>query len=260
MLTRPDYSFLQPSEKAVQNYRSLKQANIVVYALLGVLVVLGIWNVLTLASIIRADTAIDLADTGSISSHISSRLILWISLLTLGIYIFKEWKWGERTFAAVYFLAGLFFLAMVPVMSAEMEPAEENMVVRFTLNYCTPGAIEGGEMLDSSLCTLVDPADYTVFMASENPVSEDPEWLTPNAGDSFGHGWQVEARGKFRVYFLLEQPSAEQCDSALTTSVASPERHGHHCLERDGKTWLVQAYETSANEGGRLTVYQEVEP
>lgn len=231
-----------------------------VYSLLGVLVVLGIWNVLTLASLIRTDSARDLADISSIGGHISSQLILWISLLTLAIFIFKEWKWGERSFAVVYFLAGLFFLAMVPVMSAEIEPAEESMVVKFTLNSCEPGAIEGGELLNSSLCTLVDPADTTVYMASEEPVNGDPEWLTADTQDSFGSGWQVEARGKFRVYFLLEQSSIEQCESRLTTSVFAPDRLGHNCMEQDGTAWLVQPFDTSAAEGGRLIVYQEIAP
>lgn len=261
MLTNSEYSFLQPSEKAVHNFRRLKQANTVVYALLGVILLLGIWNVLVLASLIRSDSATDLADIGSIRSHISSQLIMGVSLITLAIFIFKEWKWGERSFAMVYFLAALLFLGLVPVMSAEMEPIEESMAVKFTVNHCEPDSIEGGEVLNSSGCLLVDPTDTTAYMTTSDPTSGDPEWLSPNSQDSFGSSWQVDARGRFRVYFLLEQNSMEHCTSApISTSVPPRERYGHHCLERDGEVWLVQAFETSAAEGGRLIVYQEVAP
>ena len=261
MLTSGDYHFLKPSEKAIHNFRRLQQANTVVYALLAVLVLLSIWNVITVASVIRSSSTTDLVDVGSIRSHISSQLITWVALIALAVFIFKEWKWGERSFSMIYYLAPLFFLAMVPVMSAEIEPAEESMSVKFTLNYCEPGAIEGGEVVDSTLCALVDPADTTVLMTSADPMDSDEEWRTPDSGDSFGNAWQVEARGKFRVYFLLQQGSMDTCTSAnVATSVIEQERQGHTCLEREGRAWLVQPFETSTIEGGRLIVYQEMEP
>lgn len=261
METSGDYAFLKPSTKAAHNFKRLQQANMLVYALLGVLVILGIWNVLAVASLIRTDAATDLADIGSISSHISSRLIMWVALITLAVFVFKEWKWGERSFSAIYFLAPLFFLAMVPVMSAEVQPNEETMVVKFTLNHCEPGAIEGGEVVNSDLCTILDPEDTTVYLSASNPTDDDVEWRAPNSGDSFGNGWQVDARGRIRVYIMFAQDSLDQCESiTMTTSVMPRERLGYQCIERDGKAWLVQPYETSSVEGGRLIVYQEVTP
>lgn len=261
MLTRSDYSFLKPSEKAAQNFRRLQQANIVAYALLAVLVLLGIWNIIALSSLMRSDTATDLADVSSIRGHISSQLITALALITLAFFIFKEWKWGERSFSMVYFLAPLFFLAVVPVMSAEVEPAEDGMVVKFTLNACEPGIIENGQVMDSSLCSLADLADTSVYMTHADPMEGDPEWHAPDMRDSFGSGWNVEARGRFRVYFLLEQNSMDQCTSAqIATSVFAQSRQEQNCLERDGQAWLVQPYETSTVEGGRLIVYQEVAP
>lgn len=255
-----EYSFHEPSASAKHTFRRLRQANTIVFVLLGLLVVLGIWNVLTLAELIRAD-ARDLAEIGSIRSHISSQLITWVSAITLIVFVLKEWKWGERTFGGVFLLTGLLFLWLVPVMSAEVEPELETMQLRVMINHCQPGGIEGSMVVDSSLCTLAPPESVEMFMTTSDPLDGDPEWLEPDNISDFGPEWIVEVRGKFRVYFLIEQQSMEQCtDSRMTTSVPSAEQHGHHCLEQDDQVWMVQAYETSAVEAGRLTVYQEVDP
>lgn len=260
MFTMRDDSLHRPSDRAEQAFRQQTRFNRIIFVLMVIIALLGVWNIFVLVSIIR-EGAVDLAKNGTIMDHLSSRLIILTSLVTLSLYLYKEWKWGEGGFAMAFFLAPLLFLGLVPVMSAEVEPAEEPMQVKFTLNQCEPGAIEGGEVLDSSLCVLVDPAETTVYMTASDPMDGEPDWLTPDAQDSIGFGWNVEARGKFRVYFLLEQESVEQCESsAISTSVSSRERHGHHCLERDGQVWLVQAYETSSVEGGRLTMYQEIMP
>lgn len=260
MLTMRDQTVHHRSATAEHTFRRLHQANIVVFVLLGLLLLLGIWNVWTLTSIIRSD-ARDLADVGSIHSHISAQLITWVSIVTLAVFVFKEWRWGERSLGGVFVLAGLLFLWLVPVMSAEVEPTEESMQVAFTLNHCEPGAIEGSTLVDSSLCLLVSPDNMTMFMTASDPLDGDPEWLAPDEVTQFGAGWNVEARGRFRVYFLLEQDSIEQCrESRLVTSVPPRERYGHQCLEQDGQVWLVQAYETSHVETKRLIIYQEVEP
>lgn len=259
MFTMRNDSLHRPSDRAEADFRRLSHFNKIILGMMIVLVILGVWNIIVLAATIRSE-AVDLADSGSIMSHISSRLIILAALVTLALYLYKEWKWGEFGFSMAFFLGPLLFLTLVPVMSAEVEPAEESMVVKFTLNHCAPGGIEGGEVLDSSKCTLVDPADYTVYMTDSEPVNGDQEWLTPDTQDSYGSGWQIVTRGRFLVYFVVEQPSLDQCNARISTSVPASERRGHHCLERDGKVWLVQAFETSAAEGGRLIVYQEFAP
>lgn len=260
MFTMRDGSLYRPSERAEHAFRLQTRFNKIIFAMMAIIVILGVWNIIVLAGTIGGG-AVDLSETDSILSHISSRLMILASLITLALYLYKEWKWGEGGFAMAFFLAPLLFLALVPAMSAEVQPAEESMQVKFTLNHCDPGAIEGGEVLNSADCTLVNPAEMTVFMTASDPMEGDPEWLEPDAQDSIGVGWNVETHGMFRVYFLLEQDSIEQCESArLSTSVSSRDRFGHHCLEQDGQAWLVQAFETSPDEGGRLTMFQEVAP
>lgn len=260
MFTVHNDSLHRPSERAEHAFKQQQLFNRILTGLMILLAGLGVWNILELAALIRSD-AQDLADISSILNHPSSRIIFLVAFITLVVYLYKEIKWGDAGFAMSFFLAPLLFFALVPVMSAEVQPAEENMAVKITLNYCEPGAIEGGEVLNNDACTLVDPASQQVFLTESNPMEGDPEWLSPNSQDDFGSSWSVQARGEFRVYFLLAQDSMEHCESApLTSSEPSPERLGHSCLEQDGQAWMVQPYETNTAEGGRLIVYQEAAP
>lgn len=248
-----------PSASAEHSYRRLRQANIAFYVLLGIMAIIAIWSVLTVIAMIRGGAS-DLADIQSIQEHISTRLMNATAIAALALFAFKEWKWGDRSFGMVFILAPFVFLWLVPVMSAEVQPAEEPMQLAFTLNHCEPGAISGTVLVDSSLCLLVNPDTVDVYMTTSDPIDGNPEWLAPDGRNSFGAEWNVDARGKFRVYFLMEQPHIDQCHARLVTSVPQRERYGHHCLEQDGKVWLVQAFESSNVENRRLNIYQEVEP
>lgn len=247
-------SIYKPSETAIQSYRNLHQANRIFYASLGVLVVIGIWNVFYVASLIRSGVT-DLAEIGEVSTHISSRLITLVAVLALALFIYKEWKWGDRGFVMAYPLAALLFLWLVPVMSAEIQPEEESMVVMFTLNECEPGAIQDGQLADSSLCELIAPDSYNVQLATSNPFDNDAEILASASEDSFGHGWPVEARGRFQVYFMVEQPSMEACQNIeFVTNQMGVSLGGNDCLEHEGAVWKVYPFVTSTEEGGRLSV------
>lgn len=254
------HSIYKPSETAIQSYRNLNQANRIFYALLGVLVLLGIWNVFYVASLIRSGVT-DLAAIGEVGTHISTRLITLVAIVALALFIYKEWKWGDRGFVMAYPLAALLFLWLVPVMSAEIQPAEESMVVMFTLNECETGAIVDRALADSSLCELVAPDSYNVQMATSNPFDSDAQILAPSNEDSFGHGWPVEARGRFQVYFMVEQPSMEACQNTeFVTNQMGVSLDGDDCLEHEGAVWKVYPFVTSTEEGGRLSVSYVREP
>lgn len=260
MLTMRDSSVHQTSPSAEQSFRRLRQANILVLGLLGVLVVLGIWNVLTMASIVRGGVP-DLADVSSIRGHISSRLITWISLITLAIFVFKEWKWGERGIGMTLFLAPLLFLWLVPVMSAEVEPTEEPMELGFTFSLCESGGIEGGRLLDASKCDVVPLQEGDIFMSASNPMEGDPQPQSPDTLRPQLAEWSIIGRGKFIVYFMVPQDSMEICESSrFTTSLRADQQIGHYCLEHGGEVWSVHPLLTSAVDVQWMGVYQEVEP
>lgn len=252
-----DYSAFSPSERAQRNYEKLDRANKICYALLAVIGVLGIWNIIEVTALIRAG-ARDLADISSIMDHISSRLIVGLAVVALAVFLFKEWKWGDRGFGGVYFLAGLLFLGLVPTMSAEIQPAEEDVLVSLTLNQCEAGAIEGSSVLDSSLCLLQEPGSYNVVLAEANPMENDAKRLEPISQDSVGVNWTIVARGTVRVYAMVEQPSLESCEASKV--VNNTAEYGHFCMEDGGTAWLVQPFEASAATGNRLVLHQEPAP
>lgn len=252
-----DYSAFSPSQRAQENYRKLELFNKICYGLLAVMVVLGIWNIIEVATLIRSGVR-DLADIASIMDHISSRLILGVGAVALAIFIFKEWKYGERGFAGVYFLAALLFLGLVPTMSAEIQPAEEDLLVSLTYNVCDPDAVEGGVVIDSSLCLLQEPDNYNVMLAASNPQESDAERQAPGGQDSVGVNWTINGRGNVRVYAMVEQQSLEICESSKVAN--NTDGYGHFCMEEDGTAWLVQPFEVSSATGNRLVIHQEFAP
>lgn len=261
MLTTRNMTFHEPSASAERTFRRLRQANIVVYVLIGLIVLCAIWNVITVADMIRGVSTPDLADVGSIRTHISARLVTILSIVTLAVFAFKEWKWGERSFTMFFLLTPLLFLFLVPVMASEVEPTEEAMGLEFSINLCRPGGIEGGELMDRSLCDIAPLEEGQVFLATSNPMDGDTEWIAPEGLTDRQARWNVVGRGEFVVYYLFAQNSMEQCETARTTTSVSPhERRGYQCLEQDGQAWLVQPFVTSALKTGWLVLYQEVVP
>lgn len=261
MLSLKNLDLLNESSSAQQTYRKLHIANRICQVLLVVLVLLGFWNVIAVASLIRGVNAPDLADVGSILTHLSTRLIWIVSAIALAFYLFKEWKWGERGFPMVFFLAGLLFLVLVPTMSAEIEPAEEPVTLDLTYSICAPGGLEGSMLLDASKCEISRPAEGEVFLGNANPLEGDADLIAPSRVESGYTRWNLEARGRFTVYFMVKQPSVEHCETArVVTSVNPDKQRGHECFEHDGTAWLVMPFETSAVDSGYLTIYQESAP
>lgn len=259
MLPR-DMSVYAPSARAEQNYRRLHRANLAFYAILAVMAILGVWNVISVASMIRGG-AVDLADVSSITEHPSARLINILAIVALIVVIVKEWKWGDRNFAIVGFLGILLFLWLVPVMSAEIQPAEDQVRLDITYTQCAPGGIEGSSDLDTSLCEIADMNSVTMFMAASNPLEGEVELLPPDAVQPNTAQWNVTARGHFTVYFLVEQDSIEACEAArFTTSASSRDEVAHHCLEQGGVAYSAHPYTTDVDANSWFTIYQEREP
>lgn len=254
-----DWSVYAPSARAEHNYRRLRQANMVFYAILGLMAILCVWNVIEVASMIRGG-ATDLALVDSIQGHLSTRLINTLALVALAIFAFKEWKWGDRNFGMVFVLGLLLFLWLVPVMSAEIQPTEEQMRLEVTHSQCAPGGIEGGQILDSSQCELVPMGEGDIWMSASNPMDGDTEMLPPDALQPNLARWNITARGHFTVYFMLPQESGEACENfRFTTSVSARDAIGHDCLQRDGTVYSVHPFTTNSEANIWFTIYQEVQ-
>lgn len=259
MLPR-DYSVYAPSPQAEHNYRQLRQANYVFYGILVLMAIVGVWNVLTVTSMIRGGVT-DLADNGSIQTHISTQLINFLAIAAIAVFAFKEWRWGDRHFGMVFILGILLFLWLVPVMSAEIQPAEEDMRLEVTYTLCAPGGIEGGQVLDSSKCEIASMQDGDIWMSASNPMNGDADLLPPDSLQPNLARWNITARGHFTVYFLLPQDSLAACeDFRFTTSVSARDAIGHECFERDGMAYSVHPFTTNSEANIWFTIYQESEP
>lgn len=246
------------SAAAVHTYKRLHQLTLLSYFLLAAIAILGMWSVLKATGTLGT-TVPDLADVGSIRDHISAQLVTWLAAITLALYIFKEWRYGDRGFVMVYFLTGLLALWLLPVVASEFEPSPVQLEMEFTLNTCQPGGIEGDTVADRSLCSITRPSELNVLMSDADPARSDALVRTPDVNLDNLSRWNVEGQGQFRVYFLLEQESMGACEgSRFVTDRQSAEGLATACIERDGTVWSMHPFVTSENQTGRLVVYQEL--
>ena len=245
------------STTSVHNYKRLHQFSLLSYVLLALIAGLGMWSILKVTGAFGT-TVPDLADVGSIRDHFSAQLVTWLAVITLALYIFKEWRYGERGFVMVYFLAGLLALWLLPVVASEFEPPLVQLEMEFTLNICQPGGIEGDTVVDRSLCSIANPGDLNVMMGNAEPGRSSAVIRVPDVNLDNLSRWNVEGRGQFRVYFLLEQDSLAACEgSRFVTDRQSADGFTTECIERDGQVWSMHPFVTSENQTGRLVVYQE---
>lgn len=252
-----DWSVYSPSAHAEHNYRRLHQANIVFYIMLGLMAICGIWNVIAVADMIRGG-ATDLSLVASIQQHISTRIINFLAIAALALFAFKEWKWGDRSFGMVFVLGLLLFLWLVPVMSAEVQPAEEQLRLDVTYTLCAPGGIEGSSVLDSSKCEIATMEEGSMWMSASNPLEGDFETVPPDTLRPNLASWNITARGHFTVYFMLPQESMEVCENTrFTTSVSGRDAIGTQCLEHEGTAFSVHPFTTNADANTWFTIFQE---
>ncbi len=260
MFTVRDSSLYQPSQKAQEAFRRQQIFNRIITALMIFMGILTVWNFITIASILRSG-AVDLADTRSILSHISSRLLFISAAITFVLVVIKEWKWGDPGFATSFILAPILFFALVPVMSAELQPAEEEMRLSASFTVCEPGGLEALAERDTSLCESVHAEEGRVLMSATNPADSDGELLEPDNVETDRASWDVEARGEFTVYFLLQQESREACEnSTFAQSAEQSPTDTFDCVDVDGVAYSSHPFVTSNTAGKWFSMIQEVAP
>lgn len=257
MFNQDPTNIYQTSPVAIHHHKRYKQFSLVTYALLAVIGVLGVWTILKIAGAFGSSIP-DLADVASISDHVVTRLVTILAVISLVIFLFKEWRFGEFNFNMIYFLVPLLALWLFPVVAAELESDVARFDVEFQLTRCETGAFGDGQV-NSDLCKIVPAEDVTVLMSNANPTRDDAIIREPQSATSEYQRWYVESRGEFYVYFLLQHESMEECEGsqmAMGRDTSAP--YAFECMEYDGSAWSVHKFQTSENQTGRLVVFQEL--
>lgn len=258
MLTMRNPTIHEASAKADAHYRTLKVFNIVVTTLLVVIAALAIVNIAAAVSMFRTEIQ-DLADIGSIREHFTTQWILTLSATALVIFVFKEWKYGERSLGMIYFLAPLLFFALIPTVTAEIQPNARDKVVELTISRCAPGGLEDGRMVDADKCEVASLDEGGVFLSASNPAENAGEMQPPDSTTAAGGKWTVRGIGSYKVYFLVKQESMEHCSgSVFTNNVDEGSRTTSSCIEHDGTVYSVHPLVTNYISNGWLVVYQQL--
>lgn len=247
----------QTSPAAIRDHKRNSQISLVTYTLLAVIGVLGLWTILKITGVF-GETVPDLADIASIRDHIVTRLVTALTVATVVIYLFKEWRYGDFSFSMVYFLVPVLALWLFPVVAAELEPDVAQFDVEFQLTRCEPGSFEGNQ-INGDNCTIVPPDEITVLMSNANPTREDAIIREPGSLFNDYARWNVEGRGEFFVYFMLQQDSMAECQGSLMASgrdTSAP--YSWDCIEYEGNVWSVHKFQTSEHQTGRLVVVQQL--
>lgn len=260
MLRLRDAAIHAPSPNADKHYQRLRMWNLIVAGFVAAMVLCGIWNVFTLATVTRR-TAPDLADIDHLLRHPSSIAVFLFSIITIGAFAFKEWRYGDRGLVMVYTLALWLFLTLVPVMTAETRPAMEELTLEARYLECKPGSITGGRHLDASSCRSVSLTEGQIRLAHANPADGDTRLYAPDTHGSGVSKWSVNGRGVFTVYVLIDQESVDVCKATpFRASIEGRLSDTFDCVEIDGAAWLVVPMQTSAPQPGWIAMYQEFTP
>jgi hypothetical protein len=245
------------SPAAVHHHKRFRQFSTVTYILLAIIAALGVWTILKTAGAFGSSIP-DLADVASIRDHMATRLVTILAAITLVIFLFKEWRFGDLNFNMIFFLVPLLALWLFPVVAAELEPDLVDFDVEFQLTRCESGAFADGQV-DTSLCKIVSPADVIVLMSDAEPHRTDATIRAPQVTANEYHRWFIQGRGEFYIYFLLQHATMEECEGsqmALGRDPSAP--YSYECMERDGAVWSVHKFQTSENQTGRLVILQEL--
>ncbi len=242
-----DYSLFTPSPNAERTFRALRRMDYMVNTAIGVLLVLCVWNMITLVKL-RLISNQDLAGVSDIIDEPSTKLIWLVSLATLGLIVAREWQFGERSIGVVYPLAALLAILLVPAMMSEIQPALRDQTLRIVMSECPPKAIVNGQLETIARCTPHAINDGDVLLATSNPAEGVFETLDPVSGGQNTIAFTMSGRGTYTVYFMFRQEDMAACQQAMLFHRNAPAETGvYQCVESDGAAWLVMPHTTSAN-------------
>lgn len=242
-----DYSLFAPSPNAERTFRALRRMDYMVNTAIGVLLVLCVWNMVTLVQL-RLISNQDLAGVSDIIDEPSTKLIWLVSLATLGLIVAREWYFGERSIGVVYPLVALLAILLVPAMMSEIQPALRDQTLRIVMSECPPKAIVNGQLETIARCSPHAINDGDVLLATSNPAEGEFKTLDPVSGGQNTIAFTMSGRGTYTVYFMFRQHDMAACERAMLFPRSEAAEAGVlQCVESDGVAWLVLPHTTSAN-------------
>lgn len=247
MFQARDYSIFLPSPNAERAFLKLRRLDFLVNGLIGLLILLCVWNVAKLAQLRMIENQ-DLADVRSITDDLSTKLIWIVTPLTLAIIAIREWLIGERTFGVVYPLTALLAIILVPATMTEIQPPLEEQTLRVVINECPPKAIVNDRLSSIGRCQPFPIEEDDVILALSDPTDDSFRTLGPASGGQNTIAYTFSGRGTYTVYFMFRFDDTISCEQSTIlprgldfSSVNNP------CIEHNGSIWKVMPHTTAAN-------------
>lgn len=244
-----DLSIFVPSPNASGSFRRLRQLDIVVNVLLGVLAVLVAFNVMALVRL-RAINSQDFAEIRGITDDLSTRLIWVVSVLTVAVIAWREIHYGERTAGLMYPIVGILFVLLVPAMMTEIEPPLESHLLRVIRTECAPENMGAdNKVARPGQCDPVPVKEGDILLASADPRDGDVHLIPLENASQNVAAFSFEGRGRYFVYFMIQYPDVEACENAVLFHHHYGMIPGHRnsCMQWNDAAWMVIPHETSAN-------------
>lgn len=260
MFQARDLSIFLPSPNAERSFRRLRQLDILVNSLIGVLILLCLWNVAKLVQL-RMVGVQDLAEVTSITDDLSTRLIWILTPATLGVILVREWLLGERSIGVIYPLAALLTIILVPAMMSEIQPPLQHQTLRVVMNECPPKAIVNDELSSMGRCNPRAIEEGDVMLALSDPAEGSFETIEPVGGGQNTITYGLNGRGTYNVYFMFRFDDMEACEqSTILRRGELFSQVKQQCIEHDGAAWSVIPHTTSSNMQSGIHLLQVTVP
>lgn len=255
-----DYSVFLPSPNAERAFRKLRILDFVVNGLIGLLILLCLWNIGRLAQLRMVDNQ-DLADVRSITDDLSTRLIWILTPVTLGVVAVREWLIGERTIGVIYPLAALLAVILVPAAMTEIQPPLQDQTLRVVMNECPPKAIVNDSLSSIGRCTPRPINDGDVMLAVSDPTHESFTTIDAVAGGQNTITYGLSGRGTYTVYFMFRFDDTNVCErSTILQRGMTFSQANYQCIEHNNQVWKVVPHTTAANQPSGIHLIQVAVP
>ena len=260
MFQARDVSIFLPSPNAERSFRRLRRLDFLVNGLIGLLIVLCVWNIAKLVQL-RMTGVQDLADVTSIPDDLSTRLIWIITPVTLGVILVREWLLGERTIGVVFPLAALLTVILVPAAMSEIQPPLQHQTLRVVMNECPPKAIVNDQLTSMGRCNPRAIEGGDVMLALSDPTTGEFETIEAVGGGQNTVTYGVNGRGSYTVYFMFRFDDMEACEkSTILRRGEVFSQVKHQCIEHEGYAWNVVPHTTAGNMQSGIHLLQVTVP
>lgn len=260
-----DDKLLSKSEKAEKHFRQLQLWDRICLILLGLMTIGAIWNIYMLWSLLDG-TPPDLQDLINFREGAPARALLILAGAAILAFIYKEWRYGERSLGMMYFVVPWLFLVLVPVMMDELIGETADQVPSLSVSSCQPGSLASGAPGGGDACEFLQGDQLELRLTIANPAERDVTLREPISIRDHRTNWSIAGRGDYTIYFLLEQESLQVCEQSLAegTFLASSPARGEvgtsFCHEQDGSAWVVAPLSTNYLSSPLMDFYFEEAP